>query len=166
MTSFVFCFLWSYDLSGADLVRFFTCSGCALAPQLSDEPSIHQKFLPVRLHLGIKAITVCIKNKIHAAVFMTWFFKITAFFLLFGIFCGADGHLIFFAVVRLRTTHHVGLLQAVLWLKPLRWSSIFKSSLMNPCYSVLLRYFKSRNHAKIFKQPLIYYFPNKCGGLA
>ncbi len=64
------------------------------------------------LHLGFKAIAVLIKGKIHTAVFMAWFFKKNAFFLLSGIFSGANGPLVFFAVVDFRTTHLDCLLRA------------------------------------------------------
>jgi hypothetical protein len=143
MTIFVFCFFWSYVLAGVTLGRFSAWCGPGLTTQFSKEPSIPRQLLSVRLHLGFKAVAVSIKGEIHATRFMTWFFEITAFFLLFGIFGGTDGHLVPFTVVGFRTTHHVGLLQSVLWSKPLNWSSIFKSSLMNICCSVLLLYLKA-----------------------
>lgn len=66
----------------------------------------------IGLHLGFQTIAVGIKNKIHTALFMAWFFKITAFFLLLGVLSGAHRHIIFFAVVGIRTTHLRGLLRA------------------------------------------------------
>ena len=66
---------------------------------------IRSGHLPVGLYLRFKTIAVFIENKIHTAMFIAWFFKKTAFFLLFWIFSAADGHFFLFAVIGFRTTH-------------------------------------------------------------
>lgn len=104
------------------------------------------------LNLGFQTIAVCIKDKIHTAGFMTWFFKKTAFLLLFGVLGGADRHVILFTIVGFRTTHLECLLVTGGWLYDSASTEIisnwdrFVQKLLHTIFSVLIT---SRNHARL-----------------
>ena len=94
---------------------------------------------------------------------MAWFFKKAAFFLLFGIFGAADRHVILFTIIGLRTTHLECLLQTVG--RPGIFATINVDSINN-YFTQFLAWYKEQKSCQLPKWLHIFYFTNKCGGLA
>ena len=103
----------------------------------SDVPLVNSDIdLAVALHLSFEAIAVFIKNQIHTALFIAWFFKKAAFFLLRWILGRADGHPFFFAIIFFRTTHQISLLRR-----------LHRTQHLFAALHILCSNLKSRNHA-------------------